>query len=101
MRSRTLDLKTLQPWKYYDNLCVVCEKKSETIDHFMTCKSYGIITSEHSWRLLLENNPDIQFEIAENIKRRLTIRKKIIELYEAGHPQDIADSRAPGDCRAV
>ena len=78
----------------------MCEKKSETIDHFMNCTAYGSNAPGINWKHLFENIPDKQFEIAEIIKRRLTIRKKVIKNYEAGHPQG-ADSRAPGDCRAV
>ena len=67
--SRTLDLKTLQPWKYYDNLCVVCEKKSKTIDHFMNCTAYESSALGTSGKQLFENIPDKQFEIAEIMKR--------------------------------
>ena len=35
IRSRTFDIKTWLPWKYSDNLCVVCEFKSETMDNFL------------------------------------------------------------------
>ena len=66
----------------------------------MSCTAYGSSAPEISWKLLFKNIPDRQFEIAEIIKRILLIRKKVIENYEAGHPQ-VADSRAPGDCRAV
>ena len=89
VRSGTIDLKTVQPWKYFDNLCVMCEKKSETIEHFMTCKAYKNITPGYDWKLILDDYPDKQFEIAENIKRRQIQRKQKIEKYEAGHPQDI------------
>ena len=89
LRSGTIDLKTLQPWRYFDNLCVMCEKKSETIEYFMTCKAYKNITPGCDWKLILDDYPDKQFEIAENIKRRQIQRKQKIEKYEAGHPQDI------------
>ena len=98
VRSKTLDLKTLQPWKYFDNLCVLCEKKAETILHFMTCNSYKNIAPESDWELIYENNTDKQFEIAENISKRLKQRRTKIDNYEAGHPQELADSKAPGHC---
>ena len=41
VRSKTLDIKQWQPWKYKNYLCVMCEKYSETIDHFISCSSYG------------------------------------------------------------
>ena len=89
VRSRTLDLKTLQPWKYFDNLCVMCETKSETFDHFMKCKAYRNIAARNDWKLMFNDDPDKQFDIAENIKRRQKQRKEKIEKYEAGQPQDI------------
>ena len=98
VRSKTLDLKTLQPWKYFDNLCVLCEKKAETILHFMTCNSYKNIAPESDWELIYENNTDKQFEIAENISKRLKQRRTKIDNYEAGHPQELAYSKAPGHC---
>ena len=101
MRSRTLDIKSLQLWKYYDNLCVLCEEKSETIQHFMSCNAYTNIAIETDWKLIFEDNPETQFRVAENIRKRLRIRKRKIQDYEAGHPQEYADSRAPGDCKAV
>ena len=41
LRSKTLDIKTWQPWKYFDNLCVLCELKEETISHFLNCNVGG------------------------------------------------------------
>ena len=39
-----------------------------------------------------------QFEIAQEVKERQQQRRKIIEQYEAGHPQSHPGSRAPGNC---
>ena len=86
VRSRTLDIKLWQPWKYFDNLCVLCETKSETMDHFMCCKAYENVAPIHHWRKMFDNDPDDQFEIAENIKKRQRQRSKKIEQYEAGQP---------------
>ena len=70
VRSRTMDIKLWQPWKYFDNLCVLCETKSETMDHFMGCKAYENVAPIHHWRKMFENDPDDQFEIAVNIKKQ-------------------------------
>ena len=75
IRSGTIDLKTLQPWKFFDNLCVMCEKKSKTIEHFMTCKAYKNIRPGNDWKLILDDCPDKQFEIAENIKKKTNTKK--------------------------
>ena len=79
----------MQPWKYFDNLCAMCETKLETIDNFMTCKAYRNIAPRNDWKLMFNDDPDKQFDIAENIKRRQKQRKEKIEKYEAGQPQDI------------
>ena len=34
LRSRTFDIKNWQQWKYFDNLCVACEIKTETMNYF-------------------------------------------------------------------
>ena len=40
LRSKTLDIKEFQSWKYSDNICVKCKKHEETINHFVSCPSY-------------------------------------------------------------
>ena len=55
VRSKTLDLKTWQPWKYFDNLCVLCEKKAETMAHFMSCKSYENVSPVLNWEKIYQN----------------------------------------------
>ena len=47
---------------------------------------------------MFENDPDDQFEIAENIKKRQRQRSKKIEQYEANHPPLLTDSKAPVYC---
>ena len=56
--------------KYFDNLCVMCETRSETIEYFMNCESYENITPEKNWKLMFDENTDKQFEIAEKIRKR-------------------------------
>ena len=101
VRSKTPDLKTLQPWKYFDNLCVLCENKAETISHFMSCNSHKNRAPRLHWETINGNNQDEQFEIALNVKKRVKVRNMRIENYEACHPQVVSDSKAPGDCWAV
>ena len=44
---------------------------------------------------ILENNPEEQFEIADNIKKkRQRQRNTITENLEAGHPEEATDSMA-------
>ena len=49
MRSKTLDIKEYQPWKYENDLCVLCGLQSETMQHFMTCLAYENKTCEDWW----------------------------------------------------
>ena len=40
VRSNTLDIKTCNPWKYTNQLCVLCSKPSKTMDHLISCGKY-------------------------------------------------------------
>ena len=40
LRAGTLDIKIWNSWNYENTLCVMCEMLEETIEHFMTCKTY-------------------------------------------------------------
>ena len=53
-----------------------------------------------NWGKMYENEPDEQFKIAKNVRKRLKQRNGKIENYEAGHLHNIADSMAPGNCQA-
>ena len=84
LRSKTLDIKTWQPWKYFDNLCVLCELKEETISHFFNCNTYDETPQENMWEDIKGDYVERQFEIAKIVRDRLEKRKKHIENYEAG-----------------
>ena len=83
IRSKTLNIKEYKPWNYVDNLCVKCEIFSETMDHFVSCKSYQAKTEEN-WRDIFINDTERQFKIAETIEVRLKIRQEIIDKQEDG-----------------
>ena len=87
LRSKTLDIKAWQPWKYYDNLCVFCELKEETIDHFLVCKTYDNLPQENQWADVKGKCVDRQYEIAKIVKVRIERRMKLIDIYEAGQTQ--------------
>ena len=65
IRSKTLDIKVWNEWKYEDNVCVACNLHEETIEHFLCCRAYENCAQESKWKDILENNPDRQFEIAK------------------------------------
>ena len=47
------------------------------MDQFMGCKAYENVAPINYWRKMFENDPDDQFEIAENIRKRQRQRSKI------------------------
>ena len=91
-RSGTLDIKEWNMWKYEDNICVKCEMAAETMSHFMTCSSYGKESYVEEWKNIFQNNSNIQYEIAEKIRKRLQIRDMLLQ--EAGLDSD-PGSQAP------
>ena len=40
VRSKTIDIKEYQSWKYENDKCVRCHTFTETMNHFVTCSSY-------------------------------------------------------------
>ena len=64
----------------------------------MSCNAYTNIAIETDWKLIFEDNPETQFRVAENIRKRLIIRKRKIQDYEAGHPQGLQETVEQCDC---
>ena len=87
------DIETWKQWKYKDNLCVGCENKTETMDHFMQCLSLGETNKIQDWEIIYSNDTYQQYEIAKEIKRRKDTRENILKT-NIGHQR--GGSRAPG-----
>ena len=66
----------------------MCEMIEETIEHFMTCRTYGKTSWEIDWKLIFLDDVENQNTVAKEVKRRQFIRKKKIE--EAGLPPNMA-----------
>ena len=79
VRSGTLNIKQWNLWNYNDNLCVGCEIQAETVDHFMICEAYSSESRVIDWKLLLENDTDVQYNIAEKVENRIKLRQKKID----------------------
>ena len=62
------------------------------MSHFMTCDSYGEDSYVKQWKDIYRNNPNIQYEIAWKIRKRLQLREMCIK--EAGLDSD-PGSQAP------
>ena len=88
IRSGTLDIKSLNEWKYSDVNCVMCEMLEENLNHFMSCQAYGNNPLTVYWKQIFENHPEEQNEIALEVKRRQNIRK--CKLDKAGLPPNLA-----------
>ena len=97
-RSKIFDNKTWHPWEYHDYLCVSYEIKEETMTLFLTCNLYEDTPSESNWNDIKGNCIEEQLEIATKVEVKQQIRSKLIEQYEASHPQGHPGSRAPGKC---
>ena len=57
------------------------------MNHFLTCNAYENNPCEYNWEEVRKNDVERLFEIAKIVKIRQRIRKKIIDNYEASHPQ--------------
>ena len=98
LRSKTFDIMDWQQWKYFDNLCVACEVKKETMTHLLKCSSYENVPCENKWEEIKRSNKERQFEIAQKASTRQKLRRQIIDKFGAGHPLNPPGSRAPGSC---
>ena len=88
VRSGTLDLKVWNSLFYENTLCVMCKKEDETIEHFMTCNTYGKTSWEIDWKEIFLNHVEKQNTVAKEVKRRQFIRQK--KLDEVGLPPILA-----------
>ena len=73
IRAETLDIKTWNHWNYEDNLCIMCNVKEETIEHFMKCETYG--TEQIKFEDIYSNDGERQFEIGKQALKRHKERK--------------------------
>ena len=96
VRSKTLDIKEYNAWKYKDSLCVMCRKENETIEHFVKCVEYGDkleIELKHIYGESMEE----QIIIGKFIDKRQRKRGNIIKQQEDGQASNLG-STAPGIC---
>ena len=68
-------------------MCVQCELKEETMDHFMCCTSYENCAQVHNRKIMFENDTEKQYEIEKIVSLRQKERKSFIDKFEAGQPQ--------------
>ena len=88
-RSGTLDIKDWYQWKYENNLCIVCQTKAETMDHFMNCSAYNVEKKSEqtvNWKGIYENDIEKQSIIAKEVKRRFVLRQSLLEAGQDSSP---------------
>ena len=88
-RSGTLDIKDWYQWKYENNLCIGCETKAETMDHFMSCSAYNVEKKSEqtvNWKGIYENDIEKQSIIAKEVKRRFVLRQSLLEAGQDSSP---------------
>ena len=94
IRSKTLDIKEYQPWKYETDKCVACQKYSETMNHFAICDAYRNQPCE-KWAEINELNSENIIQVGLAIEKRFEERTRILLKDEVGQAPT-PDSRAPG-----
>ena len=73
IRAGIFDIKSLNQWKYEDNLCIMCSVKEENMKHFMTCKfsERNVMNIDD----IYSNDIEKQFKIGEKAVYRKDIRE--------------------------
>ena len=100
VRAKTFDIKIWQPWRYQDDLCVKCQLEEENMDHFINCTHYENKHKGISWKNILANNVEDQYDIAQFIFTRQVERERMLDVLQGGQPMD-PGSGAPGDLSTV
>ena len=94
IRSKTQDIKkTYNPWKYKNNLSVMCMKENETIKHLIRCEGY-----EDTISIDWENN------LSGNLVEQSIIQKyveKIQKIQNIFVQQETGQASEPGSTAVV
>ena len=81
-RSKTLDIKAQQKWKYEDKLCIGCSIKDETGEEILLCRNLSNTNNENeqmNYDWFYENSINDMVKVAKNLSERLKNRQKIID----------------------
>ena len=82
-RSKTLDIKTQQKWKYADKMCIGCKIKEESGDEILICEKLNkqnrdaVNPIDYSW--FYKNNVTNIVQVGKLMDRGLKERDKIVE----------------------
>ena len=82
-RGKMLDIKDHKKWKYSDQICVGCDKNTETVEELLVCPGFceeGEIGDRTlAYSTLYGKSVDEMINIAKVIRKRLKARWKILD----------------------
>jgi hypothetical protein len=82
-RGRNLDIKTHKKWRYEDKICVGCNRNEESEEEFLACEGFcgenDILVDKISYSWLFGDSVDKMVIVAKEIRKRLNLRKKILD----------------------
>ena len=76
-RSKTLDLKLQNKWKYEDLLCSGCHENEESGDEIFSCKSFGENDEKITYKWFYSETLDEQVSAAKMMMIKMKIRKTL------------------------
>ena len=81
-RTKSIDLKAYKSWKYDDELCVGCNKRTETIDEILSCDTYSEKNKQnrivkYDWLFGISDSD--KHEVGLMLLKRLRKREKLLE----------------------
>ena len=82
-RGKMLDIKDHKKWKYSDQICVGCDKNTETVEELLVCPGFceeGEIGDKTlAYSTVYGKSVDEMINIAKVMRKRLKVREKLIE----------------------
>ena len=79
-RTKTLDIKTQQKWKFNDRMCVGCEKKEETGEEILNCfKLQKMGNNNISYNGFYSSSVEEVVAVGKVLQDGMRVRQQILE----------------------
>ena len=82
-RGKSFQDKTRKKWKYKDTICVGCTLEIETEDELLKCHGFAhkseLSDATIKYEMVIENSVEKMIEVAEEIRKRLKVRQKLLD----------------------
>ena len=82
-RSKTLDIKTQQKWKYADKICIGCKTKEESGDEILLCENLNnqnrVAENQIDYNWFYKNTVTDIVKVGLLLDRGMKQREKILE----------------------